>query len=91
MSVFRPVRTRNQADFLPSLNRRGAKTYSLKPVAKNRKQRLLHDRDKLLAALHDYQRGKGTHLAESELTFLIERIKQRLADLEAKLHEEHVE
>jgi hypothetical protein len=49
------------------------------------RERLLHDRRQLLAALGEYRRGKAAHLAKAERESVVASIKRRIADLDAKI------
>jgi len=54
-------------------------------VAKEKRERLLRDRELLLGALRDYEKGKVPPLAEGELAALVDGIERRLEDIERKL------
>ena len=54
-------------------------------MAKESKQRLLHDRAHLVEALRDYQRGKAPPLPDIELAATVTSIERRLEDIESKL------
>jgi hypothetical protein len=52
------------------------------------KERLRHDRSMLLRMLQDYDSGKMAHLSKLEAANVAARIKQRIADLDAKIAED---
>jgi hypothetical protein len=54
-------------------------------VARDRRHRLLHDRELLLGALRDCQNGKAPPLEEVELAAHVVGIERRLQEIEAKL------
>jgi hypothetical protein len=54
-------------------------------VAKEKRERLLRDRELLMGALRDYQKGKVPPLEELELAAHVDGIERRLEDIERKL------
>ena len=54
-------------------------------VARDKRQRLLHDRELLLGALRDYEKGKVPALPEPEFAALVEGIERRIEDIERSL------
>jgi hypothetical protein len=54
-------------------------------VARDKRQRLLRDRELLIGALRDYEKGKTPALPEPELAAFVEGIERRIEDIERKL------
>jgi hypothetical protein len=54
-------------------------------VARDKRQRLLRDRELLLGALRDYEKGKTPALPELELAALVDGIERRIEDIERRL------
>jgi len=51
------------------------------------RRRLLRDREQLVAALRDCERGKAEHLRQPERKTVVESLKQRITDLSRRLDE----
>jgi len=54
-------------------------------VARQTKERLLHDRAHLMRALRDYREGNTPELTALELDALVEGIERRLEEIERQL------
>ena len=54
-------------------------------MAKEKRERLLRDRELLMGALRDYHKGKIPSLPELELAAHVDGIERRLEDIERKL------
>ncbi len=50
------------------------------------RRRLLHDRKQLVATLRDYESGTAGHLACREREALIDKLRERIAEVNRKLH-----
>jgi hypothetical protein len=54
-------------------------------VAKEKRERLLRDRELLIGALRDYRKGKVPPLPDLEFAAHVDGIERRLEDIERKL------
>ena len=49
------------------------------------KERLLHDRKQLVAIVRDCRNGRAGHLREDERKALVDRVRQRIEELDQRI------